>query len=43
MATTPGRFVAAPAHAEEMYAPEVFGRGVPDVVVVEEDAPLELQ
>ena len=25
-ATTPGRFVLKPAHAEEMYAPEVFGR-----------------
>ncbi len=25
-ATTPGEFVLMPAHAEEMYAPEVFGR-----------------
>jgi uncharacterized protein YfaS (alpha-2-macroglobulin family) len=25
-ATTPGDFVLMPAHAEEMYAPEVFGR-----------------
>jgi uncharacterized protein YfaS (alpha-2-macroglobulin family) len=25
-ATTPGEFVLKPAHAEEMYAPEVFGR-----------------
>lgn len=25
-ATTPGRFVAGPARAEEMYAPETFGR-----------------
>ena len=25
-ATTPGHFVLPPAHAEEMYAPEVFGR-----------------
>ena len=25
-ATTPGRFVLPPAHVEEMYAPEVFGR-----------------
>ena len=25
-ATTAGRFTAAPAHAEEMYEPEVFGR-----------------
>ncbi|MFP2899396.1 hypothetical protein [Corallococcus sp. 4LFB] len=25
-ATTPGDFVLKPAHAEEMYTPEVFGR-----------------
>jgi uncharacterized protein YfaS (alpha-2-macroglobulin family) len=25
-ATTPGRFVRPPAHAEEMYDPSVFGR-----------------
>jgi hypothetical protein len=25
-ATTPGEFVLSPAHAEEMYSPEVFGR-----------------
>jgi uncharacterized protein YfaS (alpha-2-macroglobulin family) len=25
-ATTPGTFVSKPAQAEEMYAPEVFGR-----------------
>ena len=25
-ATTPGKFVAGPARAEEMYAPESFGR-----------------
>jgi len=24
-ATTPGRFAFAPARAEEMYAPEIFG------------------
>lgn len=34
-ATTPGRFVAPPAKAEEMYAPEVFGRSASDWVVVE--------
>jgi uncharacterized protein YfaS (alpha-2-macroglobulin family) len=34
-ATTPGRFVASPTKAEEMYAPEVFGRSGTDVVVVE--------
>jgi len=34
-ATTPGRFVAGPPKAEEMYAPETFGRGATDVVVVE--------
>lgn len=26
-ATLPGEFTAAPAHAEEMYSPEVYGRG----------------
>ncbi|MEO6570340.1 MAG: alpha-2-macroglobulin family protein, partial [Ilumatobacteraceae bacterium] len=34
-ATTPGTFVAPPARAEEMYAPEVFGRSASAVVVVE--------
>lgn len=34
-ATTPGRFVAGPPKAEEMYEPETFGRGGTDVVVVE--------
>jgi hypothetical protein len=34
-ATTPGRFVAPPAKAEEMYSPEVFGRSSSDVVIVE--------
>ena len=34
-ATTPGQFVVPPAKAEEMYAPEVFGRGGTDRVVVE--------
>ena len=34
-ATTPGTFVAAPAKAEEMYAPETFGRSAATVVVVE--------
>jgi uncharacterized protein YfaS (alpha-2-macroglobulin family) len=34
-ATTPGRFVAPPAKAEEMYSPEVFGRGSSDWVIVE--------
>jgi uncharacterized protein YfaS (alpha-2-macroglobulin family) len=34
-ATTPGRFVAPPAHAEEMYFPETFGRSSTDRVVVE--------
>jgi uncharacterized protein YfaS (alpha-2-macroglobulin family) len=33
-ATTPGRFVAPPAKAEEMYAPETFGRSSTDKVVV---------
>jgi uncharacterized protein YfaS (alpha-2-macroglobulin family) len=34
-ATTPGTFVVPPAKAEEMYAPETFGRGASDRVVVE--------
>ncbi len=34
-ATTPGTFVAPPARAEEIYAPETFGRSGTDVVVVD--------
>jgi uncharacterized protein YfaS (alpha-2-macroglobulin family) len=34
-ATTPGTFIAPPPKAEEMYAPETFGRGAGDRVVVE--------
>ncbi len=34
-ATTLGSFVVAPPKAEEMYSPEVFGRGAGDRVVVE--------
>jgi uncharacterized protein YfaS (alpha-2-macroglobulin family) len=34
-ATTPGVFVAPPAKAEEMYAPETFGRSSSDRVIVE--------
>jgi hypothetical protein len=34
-ATTPGTFVVPPAKAEEMYAPETFGRSATDRVVVE--------
>jgi len=33
-ATTPGRFVAAPTKAEEMYRPETFGRTSTDIVHV---------
>ncbi len=33
-ATTPGRFIAAPARAEEMYRPETFGRTATDIVIV---------
>ena len=33
-ATTPGRFVAMPAKAEEMYHPETFGRSASEVVEV---------
>lgn len=35
-ATTPGTFVVPPAKAEEIYAPEVFGRSGSDTVVVED-------
>ncbi len=35
-ATTPGTFVAPPARAEEIYAPEVFGRSGSDTVVVQD-------
>ncbi len=34
-ATTPGTFVVPPTKAEEMYAPETFGRGGTDRMVVE--------
>jgi hypothetical protein len=34
-ATTPGAFVVPPARAEEMYAPETFGRSASDRVIVE--------
>jgi hypothetical protein len=34
-ATTPGQFVVPPAKAEEMYAPETFGRSASDFVKVE--------
>jgi alpha-2-macroglobulin len=33
-ATTPGEFVVPPAHAEELYAPEVFGRSASARVTV---------
>ncbi len=35
-ATTPGTFVVPPAKAEEIYAPEVFGRSSSDTVVVQD-------
>ena len=34
-ATTPGTFVVPPARAEEIYAPEVFGRSASDLVIIE--------
>jgi len=34
-ATTLGRFIVAPARAEEMYHPETFGHSASDIVVVE--------
>ena len=33
-ATTPGEFIVPPPKAEEMYAPETFGRGASDRVIV---------
>ena len=35
-ATTPGSFVVPPARAEEIYAPEVFGRSGTDRVIVQD-------
>ena len=35
-ATTPGTFVVPPARAEEIYAPEVFGRSGTDWVIVQD-------
>ena len=35
-ATTPGTFVVPPARAEEIYAPEVFGRSGSDKVIVQD-------
>ncbi|RME57644.1 MAG: hypothetical protein D6790_13005, partial [Caldilineae bacterium] len=35
-ATTPGEFIVPPAKAEEMYAPETFGRSGTDRLVVED-------
>jgi uncharacterized protein YfaS (alpha-2-macroglobulin family) len=34
-AVAPGEFTVLPVHAEEMYNPETFGRGVPASLVVE--------
>ena len=34
-ATTPGTFVTPPSRAEEIYAPETFGRSATDTVIVE--------
>ena len=33
-AIAPGGFTAMPTHAEEMYAPDVFGKGVPGQLIV---------
>ena len=38
-ATTPGTFVVPPAKAEEIYAPEVFGRSSSDTVIIEDAEP----
>jgi hypothetical protein len=34
-ATTPGSFIVPPTRAEEIYSPEVFGRGASELVIVE--------
>jgi uncharacterized protein YfaS (alpha-2-macroglobulin family) len=34
-ATTPGTYIVPPAHAEEMYSPEVFGRTGSETVIVQ--------
>lgn len=34
-ATMPGTFIVPPTKAEEMYSPEVFGRGQSDILIVE--------
>jgi len=34
-ATTPGTFVTPPARAEEIYAPETFGRSGTDIVIID--------
>ena len=39
-ATTPGRFIVKPAHAAEMYAPEVFGRTEAGTLTVVAQQPL---
>src|SRR5207244_4275587 len=39
-ATTPGKFVLKPAHAAEMYAPEVFGRTESGILTVVVPQPL---
>ncbi len=36
-ATTPGTFVVPPTKAEEIYAPETFGRSGSDIVIVESE------
>jgi uncharacterized protein YfaS (alpha-2-macroglobulin family) len=33
-ATTPGRYIAGPTKAEEMYRPETFGRSATSIVEV---------
>ena len=39
-ATTPGKFLLKPAHAEEMYTPEVFGRSEGGTMTVTAQRPL---
>ena len=33
-AIAPGEFIVMPVHAEEMYDPDVFGKGVPATLIV---------
>ncbi|UCG07285.1 MAG: hypothetical protein JSV83_01120, partial [Desulfobacterales bacterium] len=36
-AIAPGEFIVMPVHAEEMYDPDIFGKGVPAILVVKKE------